>query len=141
MLGRKTRIELSKFSSDNLIDAAIASPVEDSVIKDEILKLGKPTGTIEGALGMEVAKYGRTTDLTIGTIQQVNAMVKVSYGQNKVAVFKDQFVTDHMSDGGDSGSAVLDSNKLMGLLFAGSDTSTIICRIQHVFDLLNIELI
>jgi hypothetical protein len=46
-----------------------------------------------------------------------------------------------MSQGGDSGSAVLDEeNNLVGLLFAGSDTTTIINRIQNVFSALDITL-
>jgi hypothetical protein len=46
-----------------------------------------------------------------------------------------------MSQGGDSGSAVLDGEKrLVGLLFAGSDNSTIINRIEHVFSALGLSL-
>ena len=41
--------------------------------------------------------------------------------------------------GGDSGSAVLDEqNRLTGLLFAGSDSTTIINRIEHVFGALGV---
>jgi hypothetical protein len=36
---------------------------------------------------------------------------------------------------------VLDGdNRLVGLLFAGSDNSTIVNRIQHVFDALDLEI-
>jgi len=46
-----------------------------------------------------------------------------------------------MSQGGDSGSAVLDtSSNLVGLLFAGSDTSTIFNRIENVFSALQVHL-
>jgi hypothetical protein len=46
-----------------------------------------------------------------------------------------------MSQGGDSGSAVLDSgNKLVGLLFAGSDNTTIINRIENVFSGLGLSI-
>jgi V8-like Glu-specific endopeptidase len=46
-----------------------------------------------------------------------------------------------MSQGGDSGSAVLDNNnRLIGLLFAGSESSTIINRIEHVFSELGLTL-
>ena len=46
-----------------------------------------------------------------------------------------------MSQGGDSGSAVLDQNNhLVGLLFAGSDSSTIINRIENVFSVLGVSL-
>lgn len=45
-----------------------------------------------------------------------------------------------MSQGGDSGSAMLDeNNNLVGLLFAGGPSTTILNRIQHVFRELNIS--
>jgi hypothetical protein len=46
-----------------------------------------------------------------------------------------------MSQGGDSGSAVLDMNKrVVGLLYAGSDTTTILNPIQNVLDALQVQL-
>ena len=58
-----------------------------------------------------------------------------------MAVFTDQLLAGAMSQGGDSGSAVLDdNNRLTGLLFAGSDTTTIINRIENVFSALGISL-
>ena len=46
-----------------------------------------------------------------------------------------------MSQGGDSGSAVLDDRRrLVGLLFAGSDNTTILNRIQNVFEALELTL-
>ena len=57
------------------------------------------------------------------------------------AQFADQLMDGAMSQGGDSGSAVLDeSNNLVGLLFAGSDTTTIMNRIQNVFSELGVTL-
>ncbi len=53
--------------------------------------------------------------------------VKVNYGGNW-AIFRDQIVvsTSGFSAGGDSGSAVDKNGKFVGLLFAGSDTVTIV---------------
>jgi hypothetical protein len=47
-----------------------------------------------------------------------------------------------MSQGGDSGSLVVDgnSNKAVGLLFAGSTSTTIFSPIQVVLDGMNIDL-
>ena len=54
-----------------------------------------------------------------------------------IAQFADQLMVGSMSQGGDSGSAVLDeTNRFVGLLFAGSDTTTIMNRIQNVFSAL-----
>ena len=60
--------------------------------------------------------------------------------RGQIAQFTDQLMAGAMSQGGDSGSAVLDeSNHLVGLLFAGSDTSTILNRIQNVFSTLSVS--
>jgi hypothetical protein len=138
----KTRLQpIRKASGENLVDAALAEPIKESDVKNEILQIGTVSGLAEANLGMAVKKSGRTTGYTTGTIQQIDATVKVNYGENKNAVFTDQLVAGNMSQGGDSGSAVLNNkNKLVGLLFAGSNNSTIINRIQNVFKLLDITL-
>jgi hypothetical protein len=73
-------------------------------------------------------------------VEQVDVTVNVQYGEGKIARFTDQFMAGAMSQGGDSGSAVLaDNNHLVGLLFAGSDTTTVINRIQNVFSALGVS--
>lgn len=146
ILGSKTRLQSHRpteaQAEDNLVDCAIAKPLDKDFVKNEILHIGKIAGVAEGTLGMGVKKSGRTTGLTTGTISQIDVTVQVSYGSNKTATFVDQLMTGNMSAGGDSGSAVLDANnKIIGLLFAGSSSSTIINRIQNVFSALNVGLI
>jgi hypothetical protein len=121
-------------ADDNLVDAAIARPVNPDDVSDEILQIGAIQGSAEGELGMAIKKSGRTTGFTTGEIEQVDVTVNVQYGAGKIARFTDQLMAGAMSQGGDSGSAVLDNdNRLVGLLFAGSDTTTVINRIQNVF--------
>ena len=73
-------------------------------------------------------------------IQQIDVTADVDYGSGRTARFTDQLLAGPMSQGGDSGSAVLDDgNRLVGLLFAGSDSTTIINHIEHVFAALNIS--
>lgn len=138
---RGSRVQLiSTQQADNLVDAAIALPIDDGDVEKTILDIGLPTGFGEGVLGMPIQKSGRTTGWTVGEILQVDVAVTVSYGEGKTALFVDQFLAGAMSAGGDSGSAVLDmDNYIIGLLFAGSDKSTIINPIQYVIDLLNLE--
>lgn len=142
IIGSNTRYQASNAQADdNLVDAAIATPLNEADIKDEILNIGPITGTVEGALGMAVKKSGRTTGFTKGIIEQVDVTANVQYGPGQVAVFTDQLLAGAMSQGGDSGSAVLDEdNRLTGLLFAGSDTTTIINRIDNVFNALGVSL-
>jgi hypothetical protein len=140
-VGSKTRLKAVQLqATDNLVDAAIARPLSDSDVEDSILDIGAIAGVGEASLNMSIQKSGRTTGYTTGVIQQVDVTADVNYGGSKTARFTDQLLAGPMSQGGDSGSAVLDDdNNLVGLLFAGSETTTIINRIQHVFNLLQVS--
>ena len=139
-LGSSHRLQAIQIMQEgNLVDCALASPLNYDLITEEILGIGPVNGTILASLGMPVTKSGRTTGVTKGTIQVIAATVMVGYG-SKTAKFEDQIITDFMSKGGDSGSLLLDSDthKAVGLLFAGSDQVTIYNPIQHVMDKLDI---
>jgi hypothetical protein len=142
VINSNTRYKVTKVQAeDNLVDAAIATPLDPADVKDEILNIGPIQGMVEGELGMAIKKSGRTTGFTTGQIQQVDVTANVQYGAGQIAFFTDQLLAGAMSQGGDSGSAVLDdNNRLTGLLFAGSDTTTIINRIENVFSALGISL-
>ena len=128
-------------AADNLVDAAIARPLDPDDVSDDIFQIGPIAGTASGELGMAVKKSGRTTGFTTGEIQQVDVTANVQYGPGQVARFSDQLMAGAMSQGGDSGSAVLSAdNRLVGLLFAGSENTTIINRIEHVFATLGVSL-
>jgi hypothetical protein len=139
LFGRKSR--LKAFNSQltyNKVDAAIAKPVDDEFVSREIRGIGDINSTKELELDMKVQKQGRTTGLTKGIVDQIDVTTQVSYGTNKIALFSDQVIitsdSGSFSQPGDSGSAVLSGNDLVGLLFAGSDTVTIINRIENVFE-------
>jgi hypothetical protein len=90
-------------------------------------------------LGIAVQKYGRGTGLTTGSINTINATVDVCYDADcvNIARFTDQLIAGpgNFSAGGDSGSLVVDSQRRpVGLLFAGSDTQTIVNRIDLVLN-------
>jgi hypothetical protein len=142
MIGSGTRLHaVNQLPGDNLVDAAIARPINDVDVSDQILEVGPIKGTALAELGMAVQKSGRTTGFTQGEIQQVDVTANVQYGAGRIARFTDQLMAGPMSQGGDSGSAVLDQNgRLVGLLFAGSDSTTIINRIEHVFSTLEVTL-
>ena len=142
LAGSNARLRaVSQSSAANLVDAATARPDDPSQISEEILGIGRIGGQGTAELGLRVRKSGRTTGLTTGEIEQVNVTVDVGYGEDRVARFTDQVITGAMSQGGDSGSAIVDlGNNIVGLLFAGSATTTIMNRIEHVFDALDIGL-
>jgi hypothetical protein len=141
-IGLSTRLQAIHIQAeDNLVDAAIARPINVRDVSDEILEIGTIQGQATGELGMAIKKSGRTTGFTSGEIQQVDVTTDVQYGPGQIARFSDQLMAGPMSQGGDSGSAVLDGdNRIVGLLFAGSDNSTIINRIENVFSALDVTL-
>jgi hypothetical protein len=139
-IGSRTRYRIVSIrQQENLVDAAIARPLRDTDVVDRIHEIGAISGTASATLGMALKKSGRTTGLTTGAVDQIDVTADVQYGPGRVARFTDQLLAGPMSQGGDSGSAVLDDrNRLVGLLFAGSDATTIINRIEHVFAALGV---
>jgi hypothetical protein len=88
------------------------------------------------SIGLSVAKSGRTTGFTTGSISSINATVSVRYskscgsGGGKAVTFTNQVVvgSSTFSAGGDSGSLIITNDNChqpVALLFAGSNTATI----------------
>jgi hypothetical protein len=125
----------------NLVDCAVAKPVDAAQIISEILEVGSVAGVKEAQVAMPVKKSGRSTGLTYSVIMAVDVTVKVFMTNREYGVFADQIIAGPMSMPGDSGSIILsDDNYAVGLLFAGSEYATIFNRIDHVLDALNIAL-
>jgi hypothetical protein len=125
----------------NHVDCAIARPLSPNLVAPEILQIGKPAGEGTATLGTPVQKFGRTTGYTHDRITQVDVTATVDY-DGPTAVFQGQLMAGAMSQGGDSGSAVLDDQKrVIGLLYAGSDSTTLMNPIQDVLTALNVEIV
>ena len=111
----------------NIIDAAIVKPVNQEDAGTNILQIGNPNGIANPFEGETVRKSGRTTGLSTGVVSDVNATVRVDYGEGRGIIdFEDQIIVERisgdypMSCGGDSGSVVVNqNNEIIGLLFAG----------------------
>jgi hypothetical protein len=131
--------------ADNQMDAAIAYSSTN--------ELGYSTPTVGGygapdsnptsaAVNMQVKKYGRTTGLTKGDVEETNVTINVCYEARgpflctKSAKFVGQIGISPgtFSAGGDSGSLIVtqEGNNPVGLLFAGSATRTIANPIELV---------
>lgn len=127
----------------NLVDVALARPRDQRDVVSSIVAIGTPKGIVEAKPGMSVIKSGRTTQTTTGTVIGVDATIAVGYGASGVAYFRNQILTTDMSQGGDSGSLLLnrDDAKATGLLFAGSSRVTVHNNITNVLMGLGVELI
>jgi hypothetical protein len=134
------------FEGLNRVDAALAEPLNYSDVRPDIPHIGHVEGITSARLNIPVIKFGRTTGLTFGTITGRNATIKVNVEGNEV-LFEDQIVIEgrrgRFSDGGDSGSLILDTNRqAIGLLFAGSATGVTFANpIDDVLTSLSVEII
>lgn len=140
--GSHTRFRAIRIQEgNNLVDAAIAKPLDFEVLSSEIFKIGEVKGVVNAEIGMKIQASGRTSGLRFGTIDQIDAIVKVDYGGGLTAVFEDQLISNTLSSkGGDSGTYIMSMHDcLLGLLFAGSETTMVANRIQNVIEELNLQ--
>ena len=135
-----------ELGSVNTVDAAIASTTTELVGNATPSDgYGTPKSTtITAFVNQKVKKYGRTTGQTKGQVIAINATVDVGYDSG-VARFVGQIIISPgaFSAGGDSGSLIVDDSKgrnkddarkPVGLLFAGSQFTTIANPIDLVLD-------
>lgn len=120
------------------VDAAVAQLRAGQMDSTGFIEdIGVPGSTIVNpSVGLGVAKSGRTTGFTTGTISSINTSVNVQYqrgcngGKKFTVSYTNQVVINSstFSAGGDSGSLIVTNNAShnpVALLFAGSSTSTI----------------
>lgn len=127
----------------NTVDAAVA--LLSTTVSNTTPAGYTPSSTaVSATVGWMVKKYGRTTGETHGTVTGVNVTVRVQYSSG-IATFADQIQISPggFSAAGDSGSLIvtddLNANPV-GLLFAGSSTTTIANRIQNVTNALGVSI-
>lgn len=120
------------------VDAAIAQLRPGTMDATGFIEdIGVPSrAVVAPAVGMSVAKSGRTTGFTTGNITSINTSVSVQYtrdcggGKKTNVSYTNQIVISPgtFSAGGDSGSLIVTNNAAhnpVGLLFAGSSSATI----------------
>ena len=136
------------------VDAAIAQLRPGQMNSTGAIEdIGVPSSTIVNpSVGLSVAKSGRTTGFTTGSITSINTSVTVAYssqcgggGKRTNVTFTNQIVITPgtFSAGGDSGSLIVTNNAShnpVGLLFAGSSSSTIANPIGQVLQRLGAAL-
>jgi hypothetical protein len=129
----------------NRVDCAIAKATPQNIVSRDILYIGPLSGSAAAAIGMQVHKFGRTTDYRTGHITSIDTDVKVTYDIGTI-LFQNQIIVvgnaGAFSAAGDSGSLILEvsSRRAIGLLFAGSSTHTIANHIADVLASLQVRL-
>lgn len=142
--GSLTRAVLS-----NHVDGTVVSINASETTDCSIEEIGAVRGQATAALDMAVRKRGRTTGLTYGTVNSVDASVTIDYGdglgdhtlRNQIRITADTARSAQFSDHGDSGSVVVDgSNNVVALLFGGSTAATYANPIAFALDELGVDL-
>jgi hypothetical protein len=127
------------------VDAAVAQLRTGQMSSTgNIEDIGVPSSTIVNpSVGLGVAKSGRTTGFTTGSVSSINTSVSIQYqqgcgkGKKFTVTYTGQIVITPgtFSAGGDSGSLIVTNNgshNPVGLLFAGSSSATIANPIGQV---------
>lgn len=116
-------------SYGNQMDAALAEIDEEQVLNLDLAihRAAYPLKIAVAKRGMTVVKSGRTTGKSEGNVLDVNFRVLLTYpGVGKIG-FLDQILCTRYTDGGDSGSLVVDkgTGKIVGLHFAGANNGSV----------------
>lgn len=137
----------------NNVDCAIAEVRSGQMDSTGFIEpIGPPSSSIASpSVGMAVAKSGRTTGHTTGTIASINTSVRVQYqptcgsGKKRNISYTNQVLINGstFSAGGDSGSLITTNDGCyhpVALLFAGSSSTTIGNPIGEVMSKLSAQL-
>jgi hypothetical protein len=162
VIGVLDRFVKISFARANLVDCAVSeiSPEEEFWYRKNAalsvpMKGVKPLTVDDLAANLEVVKVGRTTGITrgrISLIEQDDLPVDMGDKKQEIAVFDDQIEIvgiggNSFSDGGDSGSLILDrKGYARALLFSGGERDdgvdvTYANRIETVLGKLGVRLV
>lgn len=136
-------------TTPNIVDCAIGDPDSSDIYDLSVLEIGPAVYATEvAALDMLVEKYGQTTRHTFGEVQDADWSGSVSGLPFEDCLYVDVVApSNDWSAGGDSGSLVFaqepihpdsEIKPVVGLHFAGGGTAGVACKIQNVFDRLNL---
>ncbi|HEX7302577.1 hypothetical protein [Lentzea sp.] len=133
--------------------AALAGPVSAAGLRmgarpfrAEVVDIGAITGSARAEIGSTVRKRGRTTELTHGVVESVDATVRLDFGGGLgVRTLRDQIrvhSSERFGDHGDSGAVLVDAdNRVVGLYVAGSGSTGFANPIEPVLRQLDVDLV
>lgn len=134
-------------SGNNYVDVAFVNATNRDnrfLVNDRIIGLGRIGSTASVALGDRVHKHGRTTDLTEGVVEGLDARTRVEYEEGRLQFVNQIYVEtpgSQFSQPGDSGAGVWiktrssvrpDSYDLVGLLFSGNEVGTFVNSVSEI---------
>lgn len=134
----------------NIVDCAIMAPTNEDIYELTVNDIGPAVYAVATpVLNMLVEKFGRTTEHTYGKLISVDYATTLTSGHFFDDCLRIEPVSpsSDWSDGGDSGSVVFSQTPTseggtikpaVGLHFAGGGIYGVACKIQNVFDELDL---
>ncbi|WP_156251069.1 hypothetical protein [Pseudactinotalea terrae] len=134
----------------NTVDCAIMAPTNEDIYELTVHDIGPAVYALATpVLNLLVEKFGRTTEHTYGRLASVDYMTTLVSGHTFDDCLRIEPVdpSDDWSAGGDSGSVVFSQTPTseggaikpaVGLHFAGGGVYGVACKIQNVFDELDL---
>jgi hypothetical protein len=119
-----------KDNEPNLVDAALAIPINQDdaslyILASHDLDVVPVHSATPITKPITVKKYSRTSDMDVGKVIDWNFSVAVDYKDGITRNFVDQILVKIQTQGGDSGSLLLDDdNNAVGLIFAGGEDNS-----------------
>ncbi|MET9228516.1 hypothetical protein [Lentzea sp. NPDC003310] len=126
--------------------AAAGLRMGERPFRAEVLDVGAVRGSTPAVVGSTVRKRGRTTGLTHGVIESVDATLRLDFGGGiGVRTLRDQIrvhSAERFGDHGDSGAVLVDADNLVvGLYVAGSGSTGFANPIEPVLRQLDVDLL
>jgi hypothetical protein len=133
-------VRLFRKAEANKVDVGFFKPCVEW--KQEVLDKGAVRGKCVPELNDKVWKVGRTTSYSEGTVADLDWAGYVQYSRG-TAFFEDCILVEGegFSQGGDSSSPVMKGDLTVGMLFAGSSSHTIVCKIDNIEEIGKVKLI
>jgi hypothetical protein len=137
-------------TSDNLVDAAVATPKPGVITSDLVLgqdgEFITPGEMAPIKTKTHVKKYGRTSGMTNGDIIDWDFATTMTYPGGAKVRYVDQLLAKLDTYSGDSGSILLDDNdNVVGMVFGGTEVNgeryAVANKIRNVAALANLKFI
>lgn len=135
------RVKTSWRTPTNYVDCALAKVDRLSLASPKIAFIGALKGVANPKLNEIVQKSGRTTEYTLGHVTALGVTVETDQSAH-VALFKDQITTNRITDLGDSGCLLVNSNlEAVGLYFSQARSASVYNPIYKVLSSLHVNIV
>jgi len=147
-IARVARTVKPDVNAENRIAGALAAITENTPVNPDCFAIGAFAGVADVSSGEQVTLVGRTSGVSEGQVIAVDSVTSIWLGEaNQGVMFSGLIVCQKadggsFSDSGDSGAPVVNArNELVGMLYAGSVSESMVIPIKPILDHFDVELV